>query len=107
MFTRVVEIKSKSGKSKELTNAINEKVLPILKKQHGFVDEIVLVPDKETDRVLGISFWNTREDAELYHREHFPQVQDSVRHLLEGDPLVRTFNVETYIGQKIAAHKAA
>ncbi len=52
MFTRVVEIKSKSGKSKELTNAINEKVLPILKKQHGFVDEIVLVPDKETDRVL-------------------------------------------------------
>ncbi len=49
----------------------------------------------------------TREDAELYHREHFPQVQDSVRHLLEGDPLVRTFNVETYIGQKIAAHKAA
>jgi quinol monooxygenase YgiN len=88
MFTRVVELKSKSGKSKELTNAINEKVLPILKKQHGFVDEIVLVSDKETDRVLGISFWNTREDAEQYHREHFPQVQDSVRHLLEGEPLV-------------------
>ena len=107
MFTRVVELKSKSGKSKELTNAMNEKVLPILKKRHGFVDEIVLVPDKETDRVLGISFWNTREDAELYHREHFPQVQDSVRHLLDGEPSVRTFNVETYIGQKIAAHKAA
>jgi heme-degrading monooxygenase HmoA len=107
MFTRVVELKSRSGKSKELTNTINEKVLPILKKQRGFVDEIVLVSDKETDRVLSVSFWNTREDAELYHREQFPQIQESVRQLLDGEPLVRTFNVETYIGQKIAAHKAA
>jgi quinol monooxygenase YgiN len=107
MFTRVVEIKSKAGKSKELTNTVNEKVLPILKKQRGFVDEIVLISDKENDRVLAISFWNNSEDAELYHREHFPQVRDSVRHLLDGEPLVRTFNVETYVGQKIAAHKAA
>ena len=107
MFTRVVEVKSKAGKAKELTNTVNEKVLPILKKQHGFVDEIVLISDKETDRVLAISFWNTREDAELYHREQFAKIQESVRHLLEGEPLVRTFNVETYIGQKIAAHKAA
>ena len=107
MFTRVVEIKSKAGKSKELTNTINQTVVPILKKQRGFVDEIVLISDKETDHLLAISFWDTREDAELYHREQFPKVQDSVRHLLESDPLVRTFNVETYIGQKIAAHKAA
>jgi heme-degrading monooxygenase HmoA len=107
MFTRVVELTTKSGKSKELTNTINEKVVPILKKQRGFVDEIVLVSDNETDHVLGISFWDTREDAERYHREQFPTAQDSVRHLLEAEPLIRTFNVHTYLGQKIAAHKAA
>src|SRR5258708_13709760 len=100
-------IKSKSGKSKELRNTVNEKVLPILTKQHGFVDEIVLVSDKETDRVLGISFWNTREDAELYHREHFPQFQDSVRPLLEAELLVRTSNVSTDIGHNIPAPTAA
>jgi heme-degrading monooxygenase HmoA len=82
-------------------------VLPILKKQHGFVDEIVLISDKETDCIMAISFWNTREDAELYHREQFAKIQESVRHLLVGEPLVRTFNVETYFGKKIAAHKAA
>ena len=43
MFTRVVEITCKSGKAKELSSTINEKVLPILKKQTGFVDEAVLV----------------------------------------------------------------
>src|SRR5437016_7160951 len=107
MFTRVVELKSKSGKSKELSNTVNEKVLPILKKQRGFVDEIVLVSDAESDRVLGISFWDTKEDAELYHREQFPKIQDSVRHLLEGEPVVRTFNVHAHAGQKIAAEKAA
>ena len=30
MFTRVVELTSKSGKAKELANTINEKVVPIL-----------------------------------------------------------------------------
>jgi hypothetical protein len=32
MFTRVVEITTKTGKSHELANTIQEKVLPILKK---------------------------------------------------------------------------
>src|SRR5258708_20165853 len=42
MFTRVVEITTKAGKSHELTNTIQEKVLPILKKQGGFVDNTAL-----------------------------------------------------------------
>ena len=33
MFTRSIEVTAKSGKARELTNIINEKVLPILKKQ--------------------------------------------------------------------------
>jgi hypothetical protein len=39
MFTRIVELTSKPGKAKELSNTITEKVVPILKKQPGFVDE--------------------------------------------------------------------
>ena len=107
MFTRVVELTSKSGKSKELAKTVNDKVLPILKKQHGFLDEIVLVSNTEPDRILGISFWDSKKEAELYHREQFPTIQDSVRHLLEGEPVIRTFDVHTYVGQKIEAHKAA
>jgi hypothetical protein len=37
---------SKSGKAKELSKTIDEKALPILKKQGGFVDETVLVSDR-------------------------------------------------------------
>jgi len=107
MFTRTVEVTTKSGKAKELSNAINEKVLPILKKQSGFVDETLLVSDTEPNRVLAISFWNTKEDAERYHKEQYPAIHEMIRHLLDADPVVRTFNVDTSTTHKIAATKAA
>jgi heme-degrading monooxygenase HmoA len=107
MFTRVVDLTTKSGKSKELASLINEKVVPILKKQRGFVDETVLVSDTEPTRILGLSFWNTREDAERYHREQYPNVQETVRHLLETEPVIRTFEVHTSTTHRITAGKAA
>ncbi len=50
MFTRLVELTSKPGKAKELCNAINEKGVPILKKQNGFADEIILNSEAEPDQ---------------------------------------------------------
>lgn len=35
MFTRTVEVTTKSGKAKELSNTINDKVVPILKNKPG------------------------------------------------------------------------
>ena len=107
MFTRVVELLSKQGKSKELSSAVNEKIVPILKKQAGFVDEIVLVSDADSNRVLALSFWKTREDAERYQREQYNSVRETLQSLLETEPVVRTFDVHTSTGHKITAGKAA
>ena len=107
MFTRVVELTTKPGKNKQLSDTINDKVLPILKKQKGFVDETVLVSDKEDNRVLSLSFWNTKEDAEQYHRAEYHKVHETLRHLLETEPVIRTFNVHASTSHKIAAGKAA
>ena len=107
MFTRVVELTSKSGKAKELSNTINEKVVPILKKQTGFVDETVLVSDTESTRVLGLSFWNSKKDAERYHREQYPKIQEMLKHLLETEPVIGTFDVHTSTTHRIAQGKAA
>jgi len=107
MFTRVVEINAKSGKASELANTINEKVLPILRKQTGFVDETVLTSDTEPNRIIGISFWNRKEDAERYHREAYPKVNELLLPLLDGAPVVRTFNVHTSTTHRIAAGIAA
>ncbi len=107
MFTRVVELTSKSGKSKELADTITEKAVPILKKQRGFVDETVLVSETEPTRVLGLSFWNSKEDAEQYHREQYPKIHEMLKHLLETEPAIRTFEVHTSTTHRIAAGKAA
>jgi heme-degrading monooxygenase HmoA len=107
MFTRTVEVTTKPGKAKELSNTINDKVLPILKKQAGFVDETLLVSDTEPNRGLAISFWNTKEDAERYQKDQYPAIHEMIRPLLDADPVVRTFNVDTSTTHKIAATKAA
>ncbi len=107
MFTRVVELTSKPGKSRELSNTINDKIMPILQKQGGFVDEMLLVSNTEPDRVLALSFWKTKEDAERYQRDQFKNVTETVRQLLGTDPFVRTFDVHTYASLKIVAGRAA
>ena len=107
MFTRIVEVTAKSGKAKELTTTINDKVLSILKKQAGFVDETVLASDAEPNRILALSFWNSKEDAERYSREQYPAIHEMFRHLLETEPVIRTFNVDSSTTHRIAAGKAA
>jgi heme-degrading monooxygenase HmoA len=107
VFTRVVELTSKPGKAKELSNTINEKAIPILKTQPGFVDEILLVSNAEPDRVLALSFWKTREDAERYHREQFKKISEMLGYLFQTEPTIRTFDVHTSSGLKIVAGRAA
>ena len=107
MYTRVVEVTSKFGRARELCNTIDDKVLPILKKQAGFVDETVMVSDTDPNRVIALSFWNTREDAQRYQREQFDTVQKSMQHLLESEPTIRTFEVHTSTAHRLVAEKQA
>jgi heme-degrading monooxygenase HmoA len=107
MYTRVVELSSKSGKARELANTIIDKVLPILQKQAGFVDEAVLASDTEATRVLALIFWNSKEEAEQYHREQYPKISEMLSGLLDGALVIRTFNVESSTTHRITAGKAA
>ena len=107
MFTRMVEINTKYGKTKEVAEIIQEKVLPILKKQPGFIDEIVLLSTTELNRIVALSFWKTAEDAELYRREHFMKVEEIMKPMLETSPRILTFDVELFTTHKIAMGKAA
>lgn len=107
MYTRVVELRAKQGKTNELCSTANEKVLPILKKQHGFQDEIILVSNTSANQVLALSFWNKREDAERYQREQFSHIAELLQPLCEGKPVVSTFDVNTSTVHNIHVGKAA
>jgi len=54
-----------------------------------------------------LSFWNKKDDAERYHREQYPEIYEILKHLLETEPVIRTFDVHTSTTHRIAAGKAA
>lgn len=106
MFARCVSMHLKAASVGEFTRAIEDEVLPLLRKQKGFLDEIVLAGPGKTE-ALGISLWDRKESAETYNRETYPQVQKALQNVLEGTPVVKTYEVTSSTFHKIAAHAAA
>ncbi|HZU43528.1 MAG TPA: antibiotic biosynthesis monooxygenase [Terriglobales bacterium] len=107
MFTRIVDCTVKPEKKEEYTQRITNEVMPILQKQPGFVDCITLTSDTDPERVVAISFWNTKNDAERYHRENYSRIMSILEPALQNEPRVHTYNVEQSTAHKIAAGKAA
>ncbi len=107
MFTRVVQVTTKSGKAREVCNTIRDTALPLLKNQNGFVDEFTLVSTNDPNRVLAISFWKTREDAQQYHSQQFQNITSLIRNQLDTEPQVETYDVDTSTSHRIVAGKAA
>jgi heme-degrading monooxygenase HmoA len=107
MFTRFVECHVKPDKKDDFNNKLRNDVLAILQKQPGFVDLIGLVSETDPDRVVSVSFWNSKQDAERYHREQFSRIAEMLKPVLKREPTVDTFNVDTWTTRRIAAGKAA
>ncbi|HUK26320.1 MAG TPA: antibiotic biosynthesis monooxygenase [Terriglobales bacterium] len=107
MFTRIVECQVKPEKKDEFSNKLRAEVLPLLQKQPGFVDLIELASERERERLVAISFWNTREDAERYQRENYNRIVEMIRPLVKRDPTVESYTVNTSTSHRIAASRAA
>jgi heme-degrading monooxygenase HmoA len=106
VFTRIVSMRLKPSASAEFSQTIEKKILPILRKQKGFRDEITLVAPGGMEAV-GISFWDSREQADAYNSGSYTEVLRELSKLLEGTPEVKTFDVANSTVHKIAARSAA
>jgi quinol monooxygenase YgiN len=107
MFTRVLEITSKPGKAAELTRTVENKVVPFLRTQIGFIDEVTMFSDMNPNLILAISFWKSKDDAERYHQEQYDLVTEALGQVLESPPTIHTFFVANSTIHNIAASKAA
>ncbi len=95
MFTRVLEARTKTGKTRQFTTAFRQKILPILRKESGFIAEITLVSTSDPERVLVLSFWQTEADATRFNVEQYPTTAEALRPILESIPRMETFEVDT------------
>lgn len=92
MIARKVNVVFKPEMSKDFLTKVQTEVLPLLRKQEGFLDQFVFLgPDKKMG--LSITLWDRKENMEKYHTNVFPQVTKTVEMMLEGTPKVETFEV--------------
>ncbi len=102
MYTRNVSIKLKANSAPEFTRTLEKEILPLLRKQKGFKDEISFVAP-ERNEAVAISFWDKKESAEAYNREKYPEVLKALSRVVEGTPKVETFEVANSTSHQIAA----
>ena len=105
MYTRNVSMKLKANCAQEFTRTLENEVIPVLRKQKGFKDEITLIAPERND-ALAISFWDRKEDAEAYNREKYPEVLRTLSRVVDGTPSVESFDVANSTSHQIAAKAA-
>ncbi len=106
MFARHVSMRLKPNSVTEFTRTLDKEIIPLLQKQKGFRDEIVLLAPGGTEAV-GISLWDQKENAEAYNRETYPEVQKLLGKVVEGAPRVQTFEVSSSTFHKVSARATA
>jgi hypothetical protein len=106
MYARSVSFHLKPGRAAEFTKLLDKDIIPELRKQKGFQDEIALVAPGGADAV-GISVWDLKENAETYARGAYPGVLKALEQVVDGTPQVQTYEVSNSTFHKIAARASA
>ena len=106
MFARNVAIHLKPNTLGEFKLVFDKEVLPMLRKQTGFQDEITFSTPTGMD-VIAISLWDTKEHADAYNTAGYPEVLKSLNKVLDGAPRVRVSDVISSTLHKAAAGVAA
>ena len=90
MFARNISIHLKSNMLSDYTRTFENEVLPLLRKQKGFQDEITLSNPGSLD-VVAISLWENKANAEAYNTNTYPEVLKTFARVIDGTPKVQTF----------------
>lgn len=110
MFARIVETIPKIEmleKKDEILRVLKNEVLPIMRKQPGFLDFLPFTPEIKNERFISITLWADKKDAERYEREAFPKVQEILKPYLAIPMTVRNYTVETTLCEHFEKAMAA
>jgi hypothetical protein len=91
MFVRNVAIQLKPNTSTEFSKVFDAEILPLLRKQTGFQNEITYSADNGF--LNAVSVWDTKQSADTYEKNSYPQVMKLVEKFVDGTPKVRSGEV--------------
>ena len=101
MFARDVSFRLKSNMLTDYNRTLENEILPLLRKQKGFKEEITLSNPGSQD-AIAISLWENRASAEAYNTNTYPQVLKALARFINGTPKVQTFEAVTSTFHNVA-----
>jgi heme-degrading monooxygenase HmoA len=88
MFARNVSIRLKPNMLNDFNQTFEKELLPLLRRQPGFRDEIAFASD-DSLHVTAISLWDSKEQAETFNTTTYPALLKTMEKFVEGAPKVR------------------
>jgi len=106
MYARQISMNLKPNSTAGFTQTLETQVIPLLRKQKGFKDEITFVNPTGKD-VVAVSLWDNKDSAEAYGRDSYKEVNKLLADVVDGTPQLRTFEIANSTFHKIAAASVA
>jgi quinol monooxygenase YgiN len=88
-FARNTHFTVKTGKIEEFNRLMKTEILPIMKSQKGFHEDLTLLGGNTG---MSVSVWDDRISAENYNTKTYPEILKKLNPVLEGTPRVETFD---------------
>ncbi len=106
MFARRVSMHLKPNSVAQFTQLEEKEVIPVIRQQKGFRELTAFVSPSGTEAFV-ITLWDGPEGAEAYGRETYPRVVKLFGNVIDGTPVVETYNVSNSTSHNVAAAAAA
>lgn len=106
MYARRVSMDLKPNTRADFTHKLEVDIIPILRKQKGFQDEITFV-NPSGKEAFAVSLWDSKESAEAYECASYGEVTKILSKLVDGTPQVKTYEVVNSTCHKLAAKQKA
>lgn len=97
MFARIVEFIPKVEKKEEFFEVVRHEVVPILKKQPGFVEILPFLPESTMEKVFVVTLWAEKRDAERYEQNTYPRVAEITKPYLATPITIKHYAIETSV----------
>ncbi len=90
MYARNISFRLKSNMQSDYTRTFENQILPLLRKQKGFKDELTLSNPASQDAV-SISLWDNKNNADDFNTNTYPEVLKTLAKVIDGTPRIHTF----------------
>ena len=101
MFAREVTMNLKPDSQAKFTQKLEKVIIPILRLQKGFKDELSMLVSGGR-KAVAISLWDNKEDADTYNSVKYAEVLKDMTDVIDGTPHVETYEVSNSTWHKIA-----